>query len=748
MLFVPKISDGFMRPRKILFFLFICLFTNFLCSAQHSIAREWNEQLLDAIRNDYARPTIHARNLFHGSVIMYDAWAIFDEDAETVLLGKQFGNYTSTFNGIDQPSDNKEAIKEIISYAMFRMLNHRFANSPNRRSSQQAFLDLFESYGYDSDFTSTDYSQGSYAALGNYLASEIIAFGLQDGSNEANRYSNKYYRPVNPPLVLDRYIENIQVNPKYWQPLAFDIYTDQSGNSRPGAIPDFLSAEWGEVTPFSLKDEDLEILNSGFIYGFDAFVYNDPGPPYYMEQSTGNGIDDPYKWNFALVASWASHLDPDDQTMIDISPRSIGNFNLSDFEDTFEGYQSFYDFNNGGDPSKGHDLNPFTNQPYESQIIKRADYARVLAEFWADGPDSETPPGHWFTILNYVNDHPLLEKRIGGEGDVLSDLEWDIKSYLILGGAMHDSAVNAWGLKGYYDYIRPISAIRYMADRGQSTDMSLPSFNPRGIPLIDGLTAIIEEGDELAGMNNENIGKIKIYSWKGPDFIEDPSVNVAGVDWILGTHWWPYQRGTFVTPPFAGYVSGHSTFSRAAAEVLTALTGNEFFPGGMGEFDIKQNEFLTFEKGPSENLTLQWATYRDASDQTSLSRIWGGIHPPIDDIRGRVIGEKIGVESYNLAIQYFTGTLNSALSIDDFSLKEWNLYPIPFDRSVTLQHQNSHSFKIDIYSIDGKLVYSNKITEGVDIITLDLGHLEKGIYFTRFTNLINRGIQYQKIIKK
>ena len=206
-----------------------------------------------------------------------------------------------------------------------------------------------------------------------------------------------------------------------------------------------------------------------------------------------------------------------------------------------------------------------------------------------------------------------------------------------------------------------------MADRGQSTDMSLPSFDPSGIPLIDGLTAIIEEGDDLAGLNNENVGKIKIYSWKGPDFIDDPSVDVAGVDWILGTHWWPYQRGTFVTPPFAGYVSGHSTFSRAAAEVLTALTGDEFFPGGMGEFDIKQNEFLTFEKGPSENLTLQWATYRDASDQTSLSRIWGGIHPPIDDIRGRVIGEKIGIEAYNLAIQYFTGTVsNTALSLNEY----------------------------------------------------------------------------------
>jgi hypothetical protein len=103
-------------------------------------------------------------------------------------------------------------------------------------------------------------------------------------------------------------------------------------------------------------------------------------------------------------------------------------------------------------------------------------------------------------------------------------------------------------------------------------------------------------------------------------------------------------------------VSGHSTYSRAAAEVLTALTGSEFFPGGMSRFEIPANEFLVFEDGPSIDMTLQWATYRDASDQTSLSRIWGGIHPPADDIPGRIIGEVIGLEAFALAVQYFDGS--------------------------------------------------------------------------------------------
>jgi len=56
--------------------------------AQHSVAREWNEVLLEAIRNDFARPTVHAHNLFHVSVAMYDAWAAYDDVAQTYVLGK------------------------------------------------------------------------------------------------------------------------------------------------------------------------------------------------------------------------------------------------------------------------------------------------------------------------------------------------------------------------------------------------------------------------------------------------------------------------------------------------------------------------------------------------------------------------------------------------------------------------------------------------------------------------------------
>ena len=107
------------------------------------------------------------------------------------------------------------------------------------------------------------------------------------------------------------------------------------------------------------------------------------------------------------------------------------------------------------------------------------------------------------------------------------------------------------------------------------------------------------------------------------------------------------------TPNFAGYISCHSTYSRAAAEVLTLLTGSQYFPGGIGEYTAKKNEFLVFEEGPTTDIKIQWATYRDASNQCSLSRIWGGIHPPIDDLPGRVIGEKIGIKAFQFGKSFF-----------------------------------------------------------------------------------------------
>lgn len=668
--------------RKIYFLttiLIVACTTSIELNAQHSVARQWNEMLLTSIRNDFARPTVHARNLFQVSAAMFDAWAIFHPDkANPYLIGNTLNGFSSSFGGFTPSGSVEDQTEEAISYAAYRMLLQRFAFSPDSQELLAQITTFMEGLGYDASFTSTDFSTGSAAALGNYIALQYLNYGLADGSQEEFDYANLYYQPVNAPLEPEKPGNPNITDLNRWQPLSLESFIDQSGNPILQA-PKFLSPEWGNVFAFSLTDADLTTNQRG---DDEYRVFNDPGMPPLIEEAVNEGEND-YHWGFELVSIWGSHLDPSDGVMWDISPGSIGN--ISDLPTDFAGHRSFYNEFDGGDPSTGRAMNPKTGQPYAQNMVPRGDYTRVLAEFWADGPDSETPPGHWFTILNYVSDHDQLVKKFKGEGETLSDLEWDIKSYFILGGTMHDAAISAWSVKGWYDYIRPVSAIRAMADLGQSSDPSLPSYHENGITLKTGYIELVEEGDPLAGAGNEHVGKIKVYSWKGPDFIDDPETDVAGVDWILAENWWPYQRPTFVTPPFAGYVSGHSTYSRAAAEVLTLLTGDEYFPGGLGEFIAPKDEFLVFEDGPSVDVRLQWATYRDASDQTSLSRIWGGIHPPADDIPGRIIGEKVGVQAFEFAEAFFnTGPVTGIDEPQEFEGLSFGPNPVTSGEEVVI----------------------------------------------------------------
>lgn len=714
--------------------LYITIINN-VNSQEHSVAFQWNEVLIDAIRNDFARPTVHARNLFHISAGMYDAWAVIDGGAVPYFLEHQRGDYVFEFEGFPTDSiDIEAAHREAISYVAYRMILHRFRFAPGVQLIYNNANRLFEELGYDPENLNSDYTTGSPAALGNYIAEQIIQYGLTDGANEENQYKNTYYLPENSAFSPEGFGNPTIFDFNRWQPLSLSRNVDQAGNEILGQINDFLSPEWGRVVPFALQEEDLTVHNRD---GFDYNVYFDPGPPPYYEDEYTNPLND-FRWGFAMVPIWGSHLDPADSVRIDISPASIGN--NPPLPTSFAEFQEFYDFFEGGDASRGHRINPRTGLAYEENIVLRGDFGRVLAEFWADGIDSETPPGHWFTILNTVMQHPQFIRKFEGTGEELDALEYDVKAYLMMGGAMHDCAITAWGIKGWYDYLRPISAIRGMAELGQSSDITLPNYHEGGLPLIEGYielitaedhnppyidtTRLIRRGRERFGL----IGELKVKSWVGPDYVMNTDTDVGGVQWIPAGEWWPYQRPTFVTPPFAGYVSGHSTFSRAAAEVLTMLTGDPYFPGGIGEFTAKKNEFLVFEEGPSEDIVLQWATYRDASDQTSLSRIWGGIHPPADDIPGRLIGEQIGVDAFLRARTFFKTSPTKAVQVDE--LDELSIFPNPVTQGSPIQIQldeSLHGAKVSLTDLNGKLVYSDKMGKS-DVFNIDTESLNGGTY--------------------
>ena len=561
-----------------------------------SVARVWNEAALHAISRDFPAPTVHSRNLFHLSAAMYDVWAAYDDDAS---------GYFVDAVGPGDATDRDTA----VSYAAYALLRTRYARADGAPDSLAEFDELMTALCLDPDDPRRN-DATTAAGFGHDVALTIIAATAEDGSRERQAYQSSDYQPVNEPLVVDK-SGTVMIDPNRWQPLLLEEAVTQNGIPLDTGLQSFVGAHWGFVEPFALTAD----LADG--------VPIDPGaPPAFGSPAFVDAVVDVIRLN--------SFLQPDGKRMIDISPASLGGNTL------------------GRNDGNGHDVNPATDAPYATQLVDEGDYGRVVAEYWADGPTSETPPGHWNTIANEVSDS-LDSYRIGGSDVEVDRLEWDVKLYFLLNGANHDAAIAAWGAKAHFDYVRPISMIRYMGGLGQSSDQALASYHPDGLPLVDGLIELVS--DESVANRHEGLapGTIAVLAWNGPPESDD---EVAGVAWRSAEDWVTYQQSTFVTPSFAAYVSGHSAFSRASAEVLAAFTGSDFFPGGLGEHEVPAGT-LDFEKGPSGPVTLQWATYFDAADQAGQSRLYGGIHVEADDLAGRLLGAECGRAAWEKAQALF-----------------------------------------------------------------------------------------------
>ncbi len=573
--------------------------------AGHSVARLWNEALLHAIERDTPAPTVHARNLFHVSAAMWDAWAAYDPDADGWLVREK-----------PRADDVQAAREAAMSFAAYRLLLHRYSYASGLQETFDELVETLESLCYRLDYVET--GGDSPAALGNRIAAAYIARGRDDGANEALRYAAPRYEPANPPLVVAEPGARMR-DPSRWQPLALARIVAQNGIPVPGSVQSFIGPHWGHVRAFALPAST------------DGVPIDPGAPPGFAEAE--------FKRDALAVIRLSSQLDPRDGVELDVGPGARGGNTL------------------GANDGHGHDVNPATGEAYAPNVVRRADWARAIAEYWADGPHSETPPGHWNTVANEVSDFPEIRHRIGGRGPELDRLEWDVKLYLALNGAVHDAAVAAWGLKGHYDSARPISMIRYLGGQGQSSDPRQPSYDPDGLPLEPGLIEVVTRESSRPGARHaalrDHIGEVAVRAWGG--FPEDPATQASGRRWIRAVEWVPYQLPTFVAPAFAGYVSGHSAFSRAAAEVLTAFTGSSYVPGGLYEVPVPRGS-LRIEHGPSRDLTLQWATYFDAADTAGISRLFMGIHVPPDDFAGRRVGARCGKDAWALAQRHFAGT--------------------------------------------------------------------------------------------
>lgn len=238
------------------------------------------------------------------------------------------------------------------------------------------------------------------------------------------------------------------------------------------------------------------------------------------------------------------------------------------------------------DPPYKKQMSQFKEQAKDIVNISAGltDKQKAIAEYWADGPGSYTPPGHWCEIAQFVADCKKYDN---------SDC---IKMYFALCNALLDSSIACWECKRQYDSARPVTIIRELY-RGKD-----------------------------------------VQAWGGPN---------KSTQTIKGENFQSY----IPTPPFSEHVSGHSSFSAAAALILECFTGSKEF-GGCTLIDRGSS---TIEKGttPRQDITLEWATFSEAAEQAGLSRLLGGIHFTKANIEGQQMGKNIGMSAWKKALHYF-----------------------------------------------------------------------------------------------
>jgi PAP2 superfamily len=218
------------------------------------------------------------------------------------------------------------------------------------------------------------------------------------------------------------------------------------------------------------------------------------------------------------------------------------------------------------------------------------DREKMIAEYWSDGPNTEQPPGHWARFAQWVSARDH------------QSLDDDVKMFFVLSNAMFDAGIAAWDAKRAYDSVRPVTAIPFLF-RGKT-----------------------------------------IRAWSGPG---------KGTIEMDGSQWIPYQESTFPTPPFPEFVSGHSTYSAAAAEVLMRWTGSDQFgkPVTLATGSSQIEPGIT----PARPIGLSWDTFTDAANEAGISRRYGGIHFRGADLAGRLLGRLVAAQAWSRAQSYFAG---------------------------------------------------------------------------------------------
>jgi hypothetical protein len=232
---------------------------------------------------------------------------------------------------------------------------------------------------------------------------------------------------------------------------------------------------------------------------------------------------------------------------------------------------------------------------------------KAIVEFMRDGPKSTGQSGHWLTLAKAVSRRDK------------NDTDRDVKLFFAVGNIAFDAFIACWDAKRHYDSSRPWTLVRHYYK-----------------------------------------GK-RVKGWAGPG---------KGVVDLPAEEWHPYSPFTFVTPPFPGFPSGHSTVSAASARMLELFTGSNRFgnkekrAGGMltepgFKCAIIQMRDGKLPKGHDKltcDVVLALPTFSATAKMAGISRVMGGYHIQADNIGGLDLGRKVADYCWPKMKDYFDGT--------------------------------------------------------------------------------------------
>ena len=235
---------------------------------------------------------------------------------------------------------------------------------------------------------------------------------------------------------------------------------------------------------------------------------------------------------------------------------------------------------------------------------------KAIVEFMRDGPRSTGQSGHWLKFAMIVSTRDK------------NDLDRDVKLFFTVGNCALDTFIASWDSKRYYDSSRPWTLIRHYY-----------------------------KGKTIKG-------------WAGPG---------KGVTDVMGDNWHPYSPSTFITPPFPGYVSGHSCISGGCAEILKLFTGSDkcgfveprhagelteqgFTCRQMQQLDGRPLAEIIGKEHATCDIMLPIPTFTEAAEMAGISRVMGGYHIQADNIAGLKLGRDVAKHIWPKIESYFDGT--------------------------------------------------------------------------------------------